>query len=169
MTDTNQRALLRSLPQVEELLSSPALERAVQRLSRRFVADCAREAVAQARADVLAGRADQVDVDAIAADAARRALALADPSLRRAVNATGVVVHTNLGRSPLSKIVGSGIHVPADFPKKNSGLAPEGSLYWRALGPVTRHCGVPQWPLKSKYLGGPGGSPLAPLSPFLLD
>lgn len=102
MTDTNQRALLRSLPQVEELLSSPALERAVQRLSRRFVADCAREAVAQARADVLAGRADQVDVDAIAADAARRALALADPSLRRAVNATGVVVHTNLGRSPLA-------------------------------------------------------------------
>ena len=102
MTDTNQRALLRSLPQVEESLSSPALERAVQRLSRRFVADCAREAVAQARADVLAGRADQVDVDAIAADAARRALALADPSLRRAVNATGVVVHTNLGRSPLA-------------------------------------------------------------------
>lgn len=102
MTDTDQRALLRSLPQVEELLSSPALERAVQRLSRRFVADCAREAVAQARADVLAGCADQVDVDAIAADAARRALALADPSLRRAVNATGVVVHTNLGRSPLA-------------------------------------------------------------------
>ena len=60
MTDTDQRALLRSLPQVEELLSSPALERAVQRLSRRFVADCAREAVAQARADVLAGCADQV-------------------------------------------------------------------------------------------------------------
>ena len=49
--------------------------------------------------------------------------------------------------------------VPADFPKKNSGLAPEGSLYWRALGPVTRHCGVPQWPLKSKYLEGPGGPP----------
>ena len=42
--------------------------------------------------------------------------------------------------------VGSKDSVPAGFPKKNSGLAPEGSLYWRALGPVTRHCGVPQWP-----------------------
>ena len=55
--------------------------------------------------------------------------------------------------------VGPKDSVPADFPKKNSGLAPEGSLYRRALGPVTRHCGVPQWPLKSKYLGGPGGPP----------
>ena len=41
--------------------------------------------------------------------------------------------------------VGSKDSVPAGFPKKNSGPALKG-LYWRAPGPVTRHCGVPQWP-----------------------
>ena len=48
--------------------------------------------------------------------------------------------------APLCMGVGSKDSVPADFPKKNSGLAPEGLSILAALGPVTRHCGVPQWP-----------------------
>ena len=51
-----------------------------------------------------------------------------------------------LGSSPFMYGVGSKDAVPADFPKKNFGPPLKGSLYGWALGPVTGHCGVPQWP-----------------------
>ena len=52
-------------------------------------------------------------------------------------------------RGPLGSLIvwaGSGVRPPAGFPEKNSGPAPEGLSILAALGPVTRHCGVPQWP-----------------------
>jgi len=91
---------LRDLPRVDSLLSHPellSLPAAPRCLARR----AAREAVAEARARVRAG--ETTDVDAVA----RRAAALLRrrllPSLRRCVNATGVVLHTGLGRAPLSE------------------------------------------------------------------
>jgi L-seryl-tRNA(Ser) seleniumtransferase len=52
-------------------------------------------------------------VDALAAQAAVRARTLAQPGLRPVVNATGVVVHTNLGRSLLSEAAQSAVAVAA--------------------------------------------------------
>ena len=59
--------------------------------------------------------------------------------------------------------------VPADFPKKNSGLAPEGLSIRTGTGAGHRPLWRPTMALKIKIPGDPGGSPLAPLSPFLLD
>jgi L-seryl-tRNA(Ser) seleniumtransferase len=102
MANKPDTALLKSLPQIEEVLQHPALAPVASQLPRSLVADAARTAVDALRARILAGEAPSVNIDAIARDAAQRALALTAPSLRRVINASGVIIHTNLGRSVLA-------------------------------------------------------------------
>lgn len=93
------------LPQVEETLRAPELRALEAIMERSVLADCAREATDELRQRLLAGERTCADADEAACTvvegAVARALACLRPSLRRVVNATGVVVHTNLGRSPL--------------------------------------------------------------------
>ena len=87
---------LTDLPAVHEVVNrlSPALER----YPHAIVVAEIRRALDTMRADIAAGRptADPIETRV------ERALAdLEGPSLRRVINATGVVLHTNLGRAPL--------------------------------------------------------------------
>jgi L-seryl-tRNA(Ser) seleniumtransferase len=85
---------LRDLPSVDRLLADEALASA----PRSLALAAARTALDRAREEITAG-ADPGDVAA----AARRELErLQTASLRRVLNATGVIVHTNLGRAPLA-------------------------------------------------------------------
>ncbi|HEY2016096.1 MAG TPA: L-seryl-tRNA(Sec) selenium transferase [Bryobacteraceae bacterium] len=90
---------LREVPSVHEVVErvSPALAR----FPRGLVVAAARTAVDEVRAAILQGRGEGLEVDALV----ERALGkLERPSLRRVINATGVVLHTNLGRAPLGEI-----------------------------------------------------------------
>jgi L-seryl-tRNA(Ser) seleniumtransferase len=91
---------LSSLPRIDALVdAAPAL---VARYGRAVTTDALRREVDAARADVLAGEGPVPTAEALV-EAARLALAARRPGPpRRVVNATGVVVHTNLGRAPLS-------------------------------------------------------------------
>ena len=101
MQDKN--ALLRTLPQVEELLEQPCLAPSLEALPRQLVVEAARAAVADARQALLTRNASAApSAEGIAQAAYLRTLALGQRSLRRVVNASGVIVHTNLGRSPLA-------------------------------------------------------------------
>jgi L-seryl-tRNA(Ser) seleniumtransferase len=93
-------ATLRELPSVEELATHPSLSRwsaaaAVRRAARAMI---------DAERDARRGGAPVHDsVDALAAAADAWLAARLTPGPRRVINATGVVVHTNLGRAPLSR------------------------------------------------------------------
>lgn len=103
----DRHELLRLIPQVNELVETVSALPAGQDVPRRAMTRAAREAVEELRAKILdpgvnVGE-DELAMEALANAAARRAAALTRPSLRRVINATGVVLHTNLGRSPLSE------------------------------------------------------------------
>jgi L-seryl-tRNA(Ser) seleniumtransferase len=83
----------RSLPAVDRVVG------ALDGLPHPLLVECARAAVDAARSEAEAGRA--VDAEAVTADARERVAALRRRLLRRVVNATGVIVHTNLGRAPM--------------------------------------------------------------------
>lgn len=102
MDQSSQQQALRSLPQVEELLRDARIKQLETVLPRNVVVEAARDAVDAVRRAILDGASASADVDDIAQDAARRALKAARPSLRRVINAAGVVIHTNLGRSVLA-------------------------------------------------------------------
>jgi L-seryl-tRNA(Ser) seleniumtransferase len=84
----------RDLPSVDRLLRSPELAH----LPRTTALAAARAAIDEAREDIAAGQ-DPGDLKERAVALAAR---LEAPHLRRVINATGVVLHTNLGRAPLA-------------------------------------------------------------------
>jgi len=92
---------LRSLPKVDRVVAHPALDEARRALGVPAVTELVRQAIAEARRAALGGAAC-----ATADQVAERVTALARARLaqrtRRVINATGVVLHTNLGRSPLA-------------------------------------------------------------------
>ncbi len=91
----NQR--LRELPSVEEIAS-----RLEGRYPRRLVVSEARRVLTQLRASIRGGQpAGDSPEDLVAAELDR----LSRPSLRHVINATGVVLHTNLGRAPLTRFI----------------------------------------------------------------
>lgn len=91
----------RSLPSIDRLLGDERVARAAQELGNAIVADAARDEVKYRRAAVAAGEPPPVLADVVAG-LLRRAYVALRPSLRPVINATGVIIHTNLGRAPLS-------------------------------------------------------------------
>jgi L-seryl-tRNA(Ser) seleniumtransferase len=98
--------LYRKLPSIEELQRSQELMALASREGQVAVTDAARAVLASLREEIAAGRLDGNGVDLALSgldDAvARRVRQALKYSLRSVINATGVILHTNLGRAPLS-------------------------------------------------------------------
>ena len=99
--DTQER--LRQLPKVDELLRRPDVERLLEEHPRTLVLEALRESIGVSRARLLSSDDAEYDEAALLSDARTRLSLKARRSLHALVNATGIVVHTNLGRSILSK------------------------------------------------------------------
>ena len=96
--------LFRQLPSVDELLRD--LTSLSEREGHAAVVDAAREVLDRLREEIAAGRLDESKVALSVAglpEAVERQLRRSlQPSLRSVINATGVILHTNLGRAPVS-------------------------------------------------------------------
>lgn len=96
---------LRKLPSVDSLLRDPALNSSAAELGRTVVANAIRQAIDEVRELLATQKAAQTDADAvrerIVADVKRRLKAFAEPHYRKVVNATGIILHTALGRAVL--------------------------------------------------------------------
>ena len=102
---TPKADLFRRLPSVDELLRLPGIVSLAESEGRAATTEAAREVLSRLRGEIASDRLDSHRLDlALAglADAVRRELRAALAySLRPVINATGVVLHTNLGRAPL--------------------------------------------------------------------
>src|SRR5438552_13454960 len=104
MPARSKSEFLRHLPSVDELLREPAIAALAMVSGHAATADAARAVLARLREEIAAGRLDGKGVDVALAGLAvaveRQLHASTQPSLRAVVNATGVILHTNLGRAP---------------------------------------------------------------------
>lgn len=98
--DTN--SLLRRLPKTDDLLKRPDIAELSATFPRPLVLDCLRDAVDAVRACLRAGEDIDIDADSIVAAAGELLIERMTPSLRPVINATGIIVHTNLGRSVMA-------------------------------------------------------------------
>ena len=103
----NERGrILRPLPPLDECLAAAAGDEALGRLNRDHLKTIMRRAQDSMRRDLIAGVVVSSERAPIAAEIVRRARDLAindEPAIRTVINATGVVIHTNLGRSILAE------------------------------------------------------------------
>src|SRR5271166_4934280 len=102
-----QSHLFRLLPSIDELLHNPQLEALSQREGRAATLEFARAALEQLRTEIAAGKLDEEQIkaglDRLPRDVEERLKHSLSYSLRPVINATGVILHTNLGRAPLSR------------------------------------------------------------------
>ncbi len=102
MNQEKQR-LLAGIPKIDILLQDDRMAQATEQWGRASVVDALRFVTEAFRQDILAGRQDSAPEAAEIIPAALRRLERSStPSLRPVINGTGVVLHTNLGRAPLS-------------------------------------------------------------------
>jgi len=101
---TDQQNLFRQIPAVDQLLLRPTIASWVERTSREFVVSEIQQLLEDIRDSIRsesmpASNVNAEYVESILVDTLQKRLY---PNLRTVINATGVVLHTNLGRAPLS-------------------------------------------------------------------
>ena len=92
----------RNLPSVDRLLSEVKIKRLEELYSHDLIVDFIRKRLEQERQSIAQGN-PCLSINEIVDSIYSQAQALARPNLRSVINATGVILHTNLGRAPLSR------------------------------------------------------------------
>ncbi|MHC4431760.1 MAG: L-seryl-tRNA(Sec) selenium transferase [Planctomycetota bacterium] len=103
--DESTAAALRRLPSVDSLLQDATLENCAAEVGREVVVDAIRRAIDQLRAAIVSGTDAELDETAvrqrIVAGAKESVEAVVAPYYKRVINATGIILHTGLGRAVL--------------------------------------------------------------------
>jgi len=131
-----ERGKLRAIPSVESLLQTPSLTELGGRVPRSVVVGAARETLAALRDSIRRGtQASAPSVETLAAETRRRAEQSLTPSLKPVINATGIILHTHLGRATLPEAAIAAVTDAARWYRKS---------IWRAAN------AAPAWPIWSR-------------------
>ncbi len=100
----DQADLLRQIPSVDELLAQPRLAALARRVDRELLLDITRTVLAEVRGRITGEGATEIALDSsmLQERIASMVEQMLASSLSPVINATGVILHTNLGRAPLS-------------------------------------------------------------------
>jgi L-seryl-tRNA(Ser) seleniumtransferase len=106
MMDDHRKELLKHLPKIDDILLILEKQGLFERTAKEIVKEVCRVVVGDLREFILSGKKDLADWrmppgEQVADRVCEQVELLHQPRLRRVVNATGIILHTNLGRSPL--------------------------------------------------------------------
>ncbi|MGQ9683212.1 MAG: L-seryl-tRNA(Sec) selenium transferase [Anaerolineae bacterium] len=140
---TERSPELRRLPAVDALLKEPAVQEAMARVGHELATEAVRAVLGEARRAVQAGDMAP-SAAALAAEAARQAEQWLAPPLQPVINATGVILQTNLGRAPLSTAALEAMRRVADYSNLEYDLerGERGSRFVHAESPLKRLTGA---------------------------
>lgn len=102
----NKNLLYRSIPKVDIILEYDAIQTCIEKYGREIVIDAIRVEMDELRKFIGACDSEEAAKEAIAnvvSSIVKRAEKMLQPNMRRIINATGTILHTNLGRAPISK------------------------------------------------------------------
>jgi len=105
MKTNDKNSLFRRIPKVDQFLARPAVAGWIQRTGREFAVAEIQRLLDEARDDIRrnpGGAAETADAGRLEQVLSERLQNRLIPGLRAVINATGVILHTNLGRAPLS-------------------------------------------------------------------
>jgi L-seryl-tRNA(Ser) seleniumtransferase len=96
-------SLLRRIPAVDELLNRPGLRALEERVGHRLLVEATRRVLQGLREGITQGSVPEVSADWLEERIVQEVDAVTGFSLQPVINATGVILHTNLGRAPLAQ------------------------------------------------------------------
>ncbi|HLX85702.1 MAG TPA: L-seryl-tRNA(Sec) selenium transferase [Terriglobales bacterium] len=106
MSAGNKSTLFQKLPSTDELLRQPEIQGLIERDGHPAVAESIRVVLARLREELAAGQLDEkaldLALDGLSAAIERQLRQSLGYSLQPLINATGVILHTNLGRAPVA-------------------------------------------------------------------
>ena len=91
--------LLKSIPKVDKFIQHNAF----YGMSTKLITKISKEVIERLRTDILNNKITSIDEDILANEVIKKYNKIISPSLQKVINATGVIVHTNLGRSLISE------------------------------------------------------------------
>lgn len=104
-----KKNLFRLIPKVDEILEDDRIKELLEHMPRKLVVDSIREEIDSLRKDIMENKVDEEEVnrrnEMLVELVLERANKKASYKLKRVVNATGVILHTNLGRALINKEV----------------------------------------------------------------
>src|SRR5665647_182366 len=98
--DINEK--LRNLPNIDEVLKQPEVQELMLLTAREVVVSAIRDSIEEIRNSIKKGQEVKVDIGSVIFNVKKRLLETDKRSLRRVINGTGILLHTNLGRAKLA-------------------------------------------------------------------
>ncbi|MEG0504537.1 MAG: L-seryl-tRNA(Sec) selenium transferase, partial [Raoultibacter sp.] len=94
MSQVPNTSLFRSIPQVDEVLNDPSIAALEETISRPLIVEAIRDSLADIREAIAQGTLTELSKDMVVAATLKRAHTYRQLSLRRVINATGIIIHT---------------------------------------------------------------------------
>lgn len=128
-----ENKLLRELPSIDELLKDGALAAASSEYSPELVKACAREALEGIRAGIISGVRGGAGIEEITGAVLSVLAKALEPRVRKVVNASGTILHTNIGRAVLAEaaieaMVRAAANINLEYDLEKSGRGDRDSL-----------------------------------------